>query len=104
MIFNLLFTYSILTFSFFGLESKKDKYIFICLLHGEISEIMLKIYWSYSKLEAVRDKEMKEPGMRVMFILDCLSLQNIDKAPSSNVTKVSFKVPDLFAYSPEIQF
>lgn len=79
-------------------------YIFICLLHGEISEIMVKIYWSYSKLEAVRDKEMKEPGMRVMFILDCLSLQNIDKAPSSNVTKVSFKVPDLFAYSPEIQF
>lgn len=41
-----------------------------------------------------------------MFILDCLYLQNIGKAPSYNVTttKISFKVPDLFTYSPEIQF
>lgn len=44
--------------------------------------------------------------MRVIFMLNCLWLQNIDKTPNSNVgsTKVSFKVTDLFTYSPEIQF
>lgn len=49
---------------------------------------------------------MKEAGMRVVLILDCLSLQNIDKALNSNITstKVFFKVSDLFTYSPEMQF